>query len=350
MSKTNILPDLFLRKRNQRKNARTLQINMLNSIVESHYVKIGGIDQWVTIRGEDCNNPVLLFIHGGPASTYSIFSPLLRSWEKHFTIVQWDQRGAGKTYTRNGKDGSGTITFNSVAQDGIELAEYLCNKLRHQKVILIGSSVGSLIGIMMAKQRPDLFYAYVGTDQNAPDPQNLTYRLTVDALRAAGNAKGVQLVEKMGPDPTRWSRKDFEQRNQFIVKAIRDVPNMIMDLILPSMLSSPEHKLSDLIDIFKGMNYSLDHLFDELVTFDFNKVGMHFELPFFIFHGDKDIITPTATAKAYFNEIEAPCKEFVLIRNAGHLACFARTEQFLEELIKRVRPLATATGNQLQKR
>jgi pimeloyl-ACP methyl ester carboxylesterase len=347
MSKNNILMDLVMRKRNQRKNARNLKINTPNSIVEGRYVKIGDIDQWVTIRGEDGNNPVLLFIHGGPASTYSIFSPLLRSWEKHFTIVQWDQRGAGKTFRKNGKDGSGTITFDRLTQDGIEVTEYLRYKLGHEKVILIGSSAGSLIGIMMAKHRPDLFYAYVGTDQNAPDPQHLSYKLTVDAFRAAGNAKGVQLVEKMGPVPSQWSRKDFDQRNQFIVKAIRDVPNMIMDLILPSILSSPDHKIRDIIDIFKGMSFSLDQLFDELLTFDFNKLGMQFELPLFIFQGDTDIITPTATAKAYFDEIEAPHKEFVLIKKAGHLACFARTDQFLEELIKRVHPLAIASGNLL---
>ncbi|CAG7626792.1 alpha/beta fold hydrolase [Paenibacillus allorhizosphaerae] len=339
MNKPNILPDLLLRKRNQRKNAKILQINTTNCIVESTYVKIGGIDQWVTIRGEDHHNPILLFIHGGPASTYSIFSPLLRSWEKNFTIVQWDQRGAGKTYTRNGIDGCGPIGFDRLSQDGIELTEYLINKLHHPKVILIGSSVGSLIGIMMAKQRPDLFHAYIGTDQNAPDPQLLAYQLTLDALRVSGHSKGSRLVEKMGPDRSNWSRKDFDKRNQYIVKAVQDVPNMITDLILPSMLSSPEHKMRDLIDFFKGMRFSLDHLFEELLTFDFNKVGTSFKLPFFVFHGDKDIVTPTDLAQSYFNKIEAPYKEFVLIRNAGHLACFARSEQFLEELLNRVYPL-----------
>jgi pimeloyl-ACP methyl ester carboxylesterase len=339
MSKTNILREIVLRKRNQSKNAKELQINTTNSIVEGCYVKIGGIDQWITIRGEDRNNPVLLFIHGGPGSTYSIFSPLLRSWEKHFTIVHWDQRGAGKTFRNNGKDGSGTITFDRLAQDGIEVTEYLRDKLGHQKVIIIGSSVGSLIGVMMAKLRPDLFYAYVGTDQNVPDPQNLL-KLTVNALRAVGNTKGVQLLEKMGSDQSRWSRKDFDKRNRLIVKAIKDVPNMITDLIFPSMLSSPEHKIHDMIDIFKGMSFSIDHLFDELMNFDLKKLGMRFELPIFIFQGDTDILTPTELAKAYYDEIEAPHKEFVLIRNAGHLACFARADQFLEELIKRVRPLA----------
>ncbi|WP_284035526.1 alpha/beta hydrolase [Neobacillus sp. 114] len=342
MGQFNFLRGIVLRKRNQRKNAKDLQISTTNSIVEGCYVKIGGIDQWITIRGENRNNPVLLLIHGGPASTYSIFSPLLRSWEKHFIVVQWDQRGAGKTFGKNGKEGSGAITFDRLAEDGIEIAEYLRDNLGHQKVILIGSSVGSLIGIMMAKLRPDLFYAYVGTDQNAPDSQNLVYTLTVNALRGAGIMRGVQLLEKMGADQSKWSRKDFDKKNRLIVKTIKDVPNMITDLILPSMLSSPEHKIRDMMDIFKGMSYSLDHLFNELINFDFKKYSK-FELPVFIFHGDHDIITPTELARAYYDEIEAPQKEFVLIKNAGHLACFARPNQFLEELIKRVRPLAPST-------
>ncbi|MFK9092101.1 alpha/beta fold hydrolase [Bacillus salipaludis] len=351
MSQINILREIVLRKRNQRKNAKELQISIANSIVEGCYVKIGGIDQWITIRGENLNNPVLLLIHGGPASTYSVFSPLLRSWEKHFIVVQWDQRGAGKTFGKNGKDGSGTITFDRLAQDGIEVAEYLRDKLGHQKVILIGSSVGSLIGIMMAKLRPDLFYAYVGTDQNASDPQKqyLLYKFTVNALRTAGNIKGVQLLEKIGSDISQWSRKDYDMINRLRVNAIKDVPNMITDLFLPSMLSSPEHKIKDMIDIFKGMSFSLDQLFDELVSFDVKKLGLRFEVPIFIFQGDTDILTPTELAKVYYDEIEAPYKEFVLIKNAGHLACFARADQFLEELIERVCPLAPASNSSLKK-
>jgi pimeloyl-ACP methyl ester carboxylesterase len=345
MGKNNILQQIIMRKHNQSQNAKLLQIKTPNNIVENSYIKIGGIEQWITIRGENRNNPILLLIHGGPASTYSVFNPLLRSWEKHFTVVQWDQRGAGKTFGKNGKDGCGTITFDRLAQDGIEVTEYLIAKLGQPKVVLIGSSVGSLIGIMMAKRRPDLFYAYVGTDQNSPDSQNLLHEISVNAVRKSGNTKGVQFLEKMEADRSQISRKDVDKRNRILVKAIRDVPNMITDLILPSMISSPEHKLRDIMDIFKGMNFSLDHLFGELINFDFKKVGMQFELPVFIIHGDNDIITPTELAKLYYNEIEAPHKEFVLIKNAGHLACFARADQFLEELLTRVRPLIVPTSN-----
>ncbi|KIL37845.1 proline iminopeptidase [Gordoniibacillus kamchatkensis] len=329
-----------MRKRNQRKNVHILHMQAPNGIAESEYVQIGGIDQWITIRGEDRTNPVLLFLHGGPGSTYSIFAAMLRPWEKDFTIVQRDQRGTGKTFRKNGNSGCGTITFDRIAQDGIEVAQHVCQKLGQDKVILIGSSAGSLPGILMAARRPDLFHAYVGTDQNSPDSTRLAHRLALDAMREARMDKGVRWLEQMGPDPSRWTLPDLDKRNRFMVKVPQQVPNMIMDLILPALLASPEHTFRDIIDVFKGMNFSLEHLFREMVTFDYNKLGNRFALPFFIFQGESDIITPVAPAAAFFEKIEAPHKEFALIRNAGHLACFAQPEQFLAELNRRVRPLA----------
>lgn len=339
MAKTNMFPDLLMRPRNRRQNARILRMQSPNGITESGYVTIGGIDQWVTIRGEDRSNPVLLFVHGGPGSTYTIFSPMLRQWETRFTIVHWDQPGAGKTYGRNGPRGCGTITFDRIARDGIELAQYVARKLGQNKVVLVGSSAGSLPALRMAAERPDLFHAYVGTDQNAPDPQHLGYALVMEAMREARMKKGILLMERMGPDPSRWALSDFDTRNRMMVKIPQPVPNMIMDLILPAMLASPDHRLRDIVDMFKGMSFSLQHLFQEMVSFDFDRLGRRFELPFFMFQGDSDLITPVAAAKAFFDEIEAPHKEFALIRNAGHLACFSRPDQFLEELFRRVRPL-----------
>ncbi|WP_274654632.1 alpha/beta fold hydrolase [Paenibacillus humicola] len=340
MAKTNILPDLLMRKRNQRKNARILRIQAPNGIAEGSYVRIGGIDQWVTIRGEARDNPILLFVHGGPGSTYSIFHPILRPWEKYFTIVHWDQRGAGKTLRRNGQNGCGTITFDRIAEDGVEVAAHVSRKLGQDKVVLIGSSAGSLPAILMAARCPNLFHAYVGTDQNAPDPKHLAQNLALEVMRAAGMEKGARLLERMGPDPSRWALPDFDKRNRFMVKIPQHVPNFVMDLVLPALLASPDHSFRDIIDVFKGMKFSLEHLFQELVTFNYGQLGKRFELPFFIFQGDSDIITPVAAVKAFFEEIEAPHKEFALIRNAGHLACFSRPEQFLDELNKRVRPIA----------
>lgn len=166
----NMFTALFTRKSTQHKLVKDLLITTPHGIVEERFIKIGGIDQWVTIRGEDRHNPVLFFVHGGPGSTCSIFAPLLRPWEKDFTLVQWDQRGAGKTFRKNGKTGSGTLTFDRLTRDGIEIAEFLREHLGQEKIILVGSSAGSITGTTMVKSRPDLFSAYVGTDQStSPD-------------------------------------------------------------------------------------------------------------------------------------------------------------------------------------
>jgi pimeloyl-ACP methyl ester carboxylesterase len=335
----NIFNALITRKSTQKNLTKDLLITAPNGIVEKRFIKIGGIDQWITIRGEDRHNPILFFVHGGPGSTYSIFAPLLRSWEKSFTLVQWDQRGAGKTFRKNGKAGTGTLTFERLVQDGIEIAEFLRKHLG-QPIILVGSSVGSITGTMMAKRRPDLFAAYVGTDQNSsPDASELSYQLTLEWLRASGNTRGVEAVEKLGTRKGHLTPKEFTQLHQWTIKANPTIPNMIMDLILPAMLTSPDHTLGDLMDYFKGMSFSTDQLFQELMTANLYKLGMRFEIPFFIFQGDTDAITPTASAKAYFDRLEAPHKEFVLIKQSGHLAAFARPEQFLNELLQRVRPL-----------
>src|ERR1700739_4584394 len=111
------------------------------------FVRIGGIEQWISIRGENRINPVLLVVHGGPGSCYSIFTPHLRPWEKHFTVVQWDQRGAGRTFNRMGSGGSGKMTMKQLTSDTIEVAEYLRAHLHQDRILLLASSMGSIFGL-----------------------------------------------------------------------------------------------------------------------------------------------------------------------------------------------------------
>src|SRR6187402_944500 len=140
----------------------TLAIRSPKGVQEGTFVDIGGIKQWIQIRGEDRDNPVLLFVHGGPGGTTLPISSGWRPWEKHFTVVRWDQRGAGRTYGAAEEDAlAPTMTIERMMQDGIELAEYLRSHLHKDRIILVGHSWGSFLGIHIVKQRPDLFYAYV---------------------------------------------------------------------------------------------------------------------------------------------------------------------------------------------
>ena len=151
---------LLWRQLHQRRLARLLVHAGPHAIAESRFVRLGGVDQWIGVRGEDRQNPVLLILHGGPGCPYSIFTPIMRSWERHFTIVQWDRRGVGKTLGRNGKAGCGPLSFPRMVDDAIELAQHLHHHLPNTRQIVLGASMGNLVGIPLVKRRPDLFAAY----------------------------------------------------------------------------------------------------------------------------------------------------------------------------------------------
>jgi pimeloyl-ACP methyl ester carboxylesterase len=330
-------------------NAKRLIINSPNGIDESQYVKIGGIDHWMTIRGEDISNPVLLFLHGGPGATHTVFNALTRPWEQHFTIVQYDQRGSGRTLRRSGPPRPGELTLDRLEQDATEVAEYLRQHLAKDKLLLAASSVGTTFGTALAQHRPELFSAYLGTDQNTtPDAPALTYELTLAWLRQYGNRKGVRAVERIGPDYPTWTRQQFDDVIRWTIKANPTIPDMVLDVIFPAMMGSPLHSMRDIRDISTSIKLAMDHLYAQLVDFDARALGLDFAIPFFIFQGDTDAITPTAKAQEYFDEIRAPHKEFVLIRNSGHLAAFTRPEQFLRELIDKVRPFAVTSETDMQ--
>jgi len=156
------------------RNAEQYAILSPKGIDEGSFVKIGGIEQWITIRGQDRDNPVLLFLHGGPGDvtnpwSFALFAP----WEKYFTVVQWDERGSGRTLRKSGPAVAPTITVDRMVQDGIELTEYLRKHLGKEKIIIVGHSFGSILGTRMAKARPDIFYGCVGTGQVADGSKNL---------------------------------------------------------------------------------------------------------------------------------------------------------------------------------
>src|SRR5215510_3514294 len=133
-------------------------------IRDDRYVTIGGTDQWLQIRGTDRANPVLLVVHGGPGSPYSVFTPLLREWERDFTVVHWDRRGCGRTLRRNGTPVADDLTFERMVADGIEVSRFLCEHFDTEKIILMAGSMGTIIGLPMVRRHPELFSAYVGTD------------------------------------------------------------------------------------------------------------------------------------------------------------------------------------------
>ena len=339
-----IVPSTLLVHRSvrQAKTAAKLKIENALGIVEERFVKIGGIDQWISIRGEDRNNPVLLLIHGGPGSCYSIFTPHMREWEQHFTIVQWDQRGAGRTLTRMGWRGCGTISMKQLTRDAIEVAEYLRAHLHKDRVFLLASSIGSTFGVQVALSRPDMFYAYIGTDQNVGMVRGRqeNHRQLLDRLRVHGMNSGLRVVERIGADATAWTPGDFTKVAQWTMKSDPSGFHRTIKLLKDAVWFAPGWRFRDIRAFVKGMHFSLEQLLPEIVRYDAWAHGIRFDLPVFLFQGEDDVLTLTAQAQAYFVEIEAPIKHMELISDAGHFAMFLQPELFLEKLLAYVRPLA----------
>ncbi len=335
---------LGYRQLRRRQVARALAITGPNGIVEDRFVRIGGIDQWIGIRGEDHINPVLLVLHGGPGCPYAIFSPVMRSWERHFTIVQWDRRGVGKTLGRNGKAGSGELSFARMVDDAIELTEHLRAHLHQDRLIVLAGSMGNLVGIPLVKRRPDLFSAYVATDLGVDlRGEQDSYDDICARLRAAGERKGLAELTAMGRDPQRWTLRAWQRKQQWIMKTDPRMREVGRRLLMPLILTAPGYSLRDVHQVIVGLDFAAASLFAEYMAHDARLLGPRYELPFYLFQGDADLYTPTALAESYFATVKAPIKELALIRDAGHFAAFTRPEQFLAELLTRVRPRAVAT-------
>jgi pimeloyl-ACP methyl ester carboxylesterase len=306
-------------------------------IVEGRYVTIGGVEQWLQIRGEDRANPVLLVVHGGPGSPYSVFTPVLREWERHFTVVHWDRRGCGRTLRRNGFHPQ-ELTFERMVDDGIEVAEHVREYLGKERVILMAGSMGTIVGLPMARRRPDLFCAYVGTDfyVDMVDNERRGRLETLQRLRAAGNRRGVAALEALPEDPREWDVKAWGRRMQWTMGTDPTTPNGVFKLLFPLLLTKPDYSLRDVAAWLKGFGKVRDAMFEQFMRFDARALGTSFEIPFFLFQGAQDVVTLTGPAMEYFADVQAPDKQLVLIEGASHFAAFTQPARFLDAL-RRVR-------------
>jgi pimeloyl-ACP methyl ester carboxylesterase len=310
-------------------------------IEEQRYLTVGGIEQWIQIRGENRDNPVLFVLHGGPGSPYAVFTPLIRSWEKHFTVVHWDRRGVGKTRSRSGVAPAGTNTYAQMTQDAIEVAEFLRGYLQKDKLVLFAGSMGTLLGLPLAKKRPDLFSALVLTDMYADMTGNEAagYQMTLDRVRAAGNSKAVAALEKIGADPSTWDLKSWQVKMQWTMKTDPVTPNAVTKLLFPLARKSGIYSLRDLWHLLAGFMTTQKQMYTEYMAYNAYDLGMRFEMPVFLFQGESDVLTITELAQEWFAKVEAPHKEIALIGEASHFAAFTQPEKFRHELETRVLPV-----------
>jgi pimeloyl-ACP methyl ester carboxylesterase len=309
------------------------------------FVPLGGIDQWISIRGDDRANPVLLVVHGGPGEAQWPQAEIYRPWEKSFTVVQWDQRGAGHTFGRYGTD-TPEVTLDRISKDGVELAEYLCRELGKKKIIVLGHSWGSLVATHMVQMHPDQFAAYVGTGQVSSwaNTLNIQFDLLLAKARQDGDQATVKQLEAIGrPGPANADHFGFLNKFHFL------------SLWPPSDQAWLQHLRSQAAELkakdpeqFKnladGMEFTGEHVVPDQIATDLPRTACDIHTAYFVIQGENDVITPTQAAVDYFKCIKAPKKELILIPNAGHFAFMTAPDQFLQALTTKVRPVAIARG------
>ena len=292
-------------------------------IDEELFVPIGGIEQWITIHGKDRANPVVLFLHGGPGNPLSPFADAIYGgWAEDFTLVQWDQRGAGRTYGRKPPSEDSVLTIAQMTEDGIGVAEYVARRLGKQRVILLGGSWGSILGVHMIRARPDLFEAYLGVSQivNKAENQKESYARVLALAREAGDAATVDALTAIGPPPwknprhpglLRRATRTYEAKTSTPAPASWWVraPEYATDEAAADYLAGEDFSFVQ----FVGMND--DGMFS---TVDLPGLGLQFAVPVYLVQGSEDLVTVKEVTQRYFDQIDAPKKKLVIVPRAGH--------------------------------
>jgi pimeloyl-ACP methyl ester carboxylesterase len=316
------------------------------SIDTGLFVDINGLEQWITIRGSDLKNPVVLLLPG-PGAGFSRMAELFSPWERDFTLVQWDQPGAGATAAKHGAEASGPLNYERIVRDGISVAEWVLGRLAVPKMALLGFSGGTIVGLKMVQQRHELFSAYVGAGQivNWAQQDILSYRLILDRARAARNAAAIAELEAIGAPP--YSSASEDAIKSKYAGAPTPAEQRALALLDPRVMASMNTPPPDATYVPRGLTLggprdvamtAYHALRDEVVAFDARALGLKYLVPMLFMQGELDMFTVTSEVRAYADDIEAPRKVFAVIEGAGHSA-FLMREEFLASLNRYLRPI-----------
>jgi pimeloyl-ACP methyl ester carboxylesterase len=315
-------------------------------------VPINGVEQWVSIRGQDRAKPVLLFLHGGPGFPMLPFAHSFQTpWEKDFVVVQWDQRGTGKTFRE--ADPQAILQSMHIEQfvdDGRVLAEYLQRRLGKRKLVLLGHSWGSMIGIRLVHAHPEFFSAYVGTGQviDVMENERVGYLRALAVARERNNTDALGELEAIAPYPdasrgTSEPRKVLRRWQREFGMATRGKSDLQMFLaMLNAGLRSPDYSLADHWSwiSLSSSEYSRNALAREIDAFSASALTPQFAVPMFFFLGRHDWQVPSVIAKDFLGKVEAPSRTLVWFEDSAHSPPSEQAAAFHAALVKYVAPVA----------
>lgn len=327
------------------------RITSPNGIEELRAVEIGGIKQWISVRGRDRRNPILLFIHGGPASTEMPVNWLYQgAWEDYFTVVQWDQRGAGKTAASNDAAVvTPTITIDRMTADGEELVQHLLQHYGKRKLFVLGHSWGTVIGLNIARAHPEWLHAYIGMGQviNGPENERVGYAFALREARRSGNPQAIRELEEIAPYPGPGGKLSFQQilaqRKWVIHFGGLTAGRTNFEYEQKARLLSPEYDAADHA-AGASVGATLVQLLPGLTQLDYRDVT-RLECPIFLMVGRRDFETPSQIAAAWYAKLQAPAKGIFWFERSAHMMHLEQPGKLFLHLVQDIRPLAERAGD-----
>lgn len=304
------------------------------SISTIEKIMLGGQEQYMIIRGVSSDNPVMLFLHGGPGSPEF---PFMKNYntdiENDFVMVYWEQRGAGKSYSKDIP--VETMNLEQFISDTGELSEYLAKRFDQEKIYVMGHSWGSLLGILSAYKYPERFHAYFGIGQVAQQFQGekISFEWVKEQARQQNDTDAIKVLSEMKfPDTTasssEWMNFLLNER-KYVTEfggAMRGMTGMWP--MINILVNAEEYTFNDKINYMQGSLFSLTHLWSDVLGANLFVEIDSMQVPVYIFQGLYDYQTPYVVAKDFYDQLKAPEKELFTFTNSAHSPVMEEVDKF----------------------
>jgi pimeloyl-ACP methyl ester carboxylesterase len=315
-----------------------------NSVAVLEQVPVNETRQWVLIRSENTANPVVLFVHGGPGtSQLTLMRKNTQPLEKYFTVVNWDQRRAGKSFAAGDDE---KMTRGHFVDDVLDLSSYLAKRFHKDQILLVGHSWGSVIGILAASKSPDLFSAYIGIGQMSrmAESEQVSYEWTLEQSQKARDGASVERLTAIGPPPytgSNWQSKFMTERRILGKHGGEYYGSQIgaFGVVLKNLVFSREYTMVDRINFFRGIFQSVRALYPELSLTDLFVEVPEVRIPVYFCLGRHDYEVPSVLSAKYFEALHAPRKQLVWFERSSHMPNTEEKDKFNEFMINTVLPV-----------
>ena len=304
---------------------------LAGSISEKVFVNINGVEQGMFIKSKDVNNPVLLYLHGGMPD-YFLTQRYPTGLEDYFTVVWWEQRGSGISYSADIPPE--TMTLEQMISDTLEVTNYLRHRFGKEKIYLMGHSGGTFIGIQAAARAPELYYAYIGVAQmsNQLKSEKLAYEYMLEQFKKNGNKEMARKLEAAPVTMTDGTPDAYlalrdPAMHSLGIGTMHDMDSVLTGIFIPS-LQSRDYTLSEKVNTWRGKaNSGVAPLWDDILSTDLSKEVTELSIPVYFFEGIYDYTCSYILAKEYFDQLKAPIKGFYTFEQSAHSPLFEEPEK-----------------------